>query len=132
MRRLLPVLVTVLLLAGCSGSSSEGTAGPDGSGSDRGSDGTSSSATGTPAPPSAPACDVIWKAGRTLPADYDGCAEGGAAGSEETVECTDGSRLVAYADTFYARTGGTIRQPELAPMQDTDEFSAAYTDCTGD
>jgi hypothetical protein len=132
MRRLLPVLLATLLLAGCSGSSGSSGSGSAGAGSDGGDGGTTSATSGTPAPPSAPECDSIWKAGRTLPADYAGCAEDGANGTEETVECKDGTRLVAYDDTFYARTGGRIVEPELAPMQDTDEFSAAYADCTGD
>lgn len=129
MRRLLPALVTVLLLTGCSGSSSEGAA--PGDEGDRGGAASSSGAP-TPKSPTGPDCDDVWKAGKTLPADYDGCVTNGSAGEEEIVKCTDGTRFVAYLDTFYARTGDTIVEPEVAPMQDTDEFSAAYTACTGE
>lgn len=121
MRRFFPVaLIALLLTAGCTG----------GSDKSEGSDGGSTpSATSTP---TGPPCADIWKAGETLPADYASCVEGGVTAEQEVYECTDGTKLVAFADTMYAVTGGEILKPKEQPFQDTEEYGATYSDCTGE
>lgn len=79
-----------------------------------------------------PDCASIWKAGATLPKDYTQCIKDGAVARQDVTKYKDGTTLVAYADTYYAITGGTIRKPEVAPMHDTEEFGKAFSDCTGE
>lgn len=130
MRRLtLATVATVLLLAGCtSGEGSDDTAAapaPDTSGSP-------TTATSTPKDEPAPECDEVWKAGNKLPADYTTCLEDGQTAASDVVPCVDGSSLVVHLDTFYGITGHKISEPDVAPLQDTDEFGEAYATCTGE
>lgn len=129
MRRLSFATVTaVLLLAGCTaGEGSDGTKAaptPDEVGS----------TTVTPSTSSAPApdCDEVWRAGATLPARYTTCLDDGQVTSPDSTACTDGNSLVVHLDTFYAVTGQKIAEPDVAPLQDTDEFGQAYETCTGE
>ncbi|MCW2829741.1 MAG: hypothetical protein JWP31_433 [Aeromicrobium sp.] len=132
MRRLPLLAATALLMGACSSSG----------GDDRSDDGTpdrnvssaSPSSSGPPASPSAtgPDCNDVWKAGKTLPADYEGCLADGRPGSQETYACNDGTTLVAFQDSFYGVTGGKIVRPELSPMQDTEQYGAVFRACTGD
>lgn len=132
MRRLTLATVTaILLLAGCSSGD-----GSDGAG-DSDSDATaapqsSGSTSASPQVPSDPECDEVWKAGKTLPEDYTTCVEDGEPVEPDAVACTDGSSLVVHRDSLYAVTGGTIVEPDVAPLQDTEEFGEAYTTCTGE
>lgn len=137
MRRLTLILASaVLLLAGCtSGSDSDG-------GSDGGTGGggggvadptpSTSAASPTAGAVSGPDCDAVWKAGAVLPADYGSCVADGEEAVQDVTACTDGTSLVVYLDSFYAITGQKIVEPEIAPLQDTDEFGAAYSSCTGE
>jgi len=126
MSRLAIVAVTaLLLLTGCTSSD-----GGDGKGG--GKDGTKPSAGATKAAPQGPDCADIWKTGATLPDDYTRCVEGGAYGAQDVTKCQDGTKLVAYADTYYAITGGPLSKPDVAPMQDTEEYGKAYSACTGE
>lgn len=125
MPRLAILTVTVLLLlAGCTSS--------DGGSDDGGKDSAKPSATKTTAKPTGPDCADIWKAGETLPEDYTKCIADGAYGEQDVTECQDGTKLVAYADAYYAVTGGRISKPKVAPMQDTEEFGKVYAACTGE
>ncbi len=123
MRRLALLILTALLLTGCNGG-----------GSDDAKDGgkTDDTTTNATPKPTGPACDDIWKAGETLPADYKSCVQGGAIAEQEVYECTDDTLLVAFNDSMYAVTGGKIVQPEIQPFQDTEEYGKVYSDCTGE
>ena len=88
--------------------------------------------TKTTSAPKGPDCADIWKSGATLPDDYTQCVEDGAYGTQEVTKCQDGTKLVAYADAYYAVTGGPISKPDVAPMQDTEEYGKAYSACTGE
>ena len=116
-------VTTLLLLAGCTSS---------GDGSGGGEDTAQPPATTTTAAPTGPACASIWKDGTTLPADYTKCVDEGAYGLQDVTECQDGTKLVAYSDTYFAVTGGRISKPKVAPMQDTPEYGTAYAACTGE
>lgn len=118
-------LTALLLLAGCT--SSDGTS--DGQG---GKDSSKPSAGKTTSKPKGPDCAGIWKSGATLPDDYTTCLEDGAYGTQDVTTCEDGTKLVAYADEYYAVTGGPINKPDVAPMQDTEEYGKAYSACTGE
>ena len=126
---LVPVtLLTLLLLAGCHSSDS---------GKPTATDTASSSASSTPTTPSTPgphgpSCKDVWQAGATLPKDYTTCDEGGTVGTQDVTKCKDGTKLVAYSDTYYAITGGRISKPKVAPMQDTLAFGKVYASCTGE
>jgi hypothetical protein len=134
MSRFALLLASLLLVTGCtsssdddggSGSGSNGTAGGGAS------SGGTSSTPGTDDAPTGPDCADVWQEGKTLPDDYETCLTGGQEGPQEVTECQDGSRLVEFDVAYYAVTGGEIKKPNVAPMQDTDEFSAAYDDCVG-
>jgi hypothetical protein len=125
--RLAIVTVTALvLLTGCTSSGD--------SDDDKGDKGSAkpSATTTTTELPAGPDCAGIWKDGATLPKDYTRCVEGGAYGAQDVTACEDGTQLVAYADTYFAITGGRISKPKVAPMQDTEEFGKVYTGCTGE
>lgn len=125
MPRLAILTVTaLLLLAGCTSS--------DGKGDDTKDSSARPSATPTKPAPTGPDCAGIWKDGATLPEDYTTCVEDGAYGTQDVTKCEDGTKLVAYADAYFAVTGGPISKPDVAPMQDTEEFGTAYAACTGE
>ena len=125
MHRLLLVLtVAILSLAGCSSGSDDGDKKPDAS------DPSSSASADSGGP--GPACGDIWKAGATLPDDYDTCYVSGEKGVQDVVECEDDSRLVVYNNEMFARTGSKIVHPKQAPLQDLPVYSKAYTVCTGE
>lgn len=117
-------VTTLLLLAGCTSS--------DDKGGDGGKDSAKPSATKTTPAPTGPDCADIWKDGETLPEDYTRCVDDGAYGPQDVTECEDGTQLVAFADMYYAVTGGPISKPDVAPMQDTEEYGEAYAACTGE
>jgi hypothetical protein len=130
MPRLTLVTATALLmLAGCSSGD-----GSDESASEPEATTTASSASPSASPdaPSGPSCDDVWRAGELLPADYTSCAADGETAEQEVTDCLDGSSLVVYLDSFYAITGQEIVEPDVAPLQDTEEFGAAYSACTGE
>jgi hypothetical protein len=113
----------LVLLAGCT--SSDGK-------DDDGKDSAKPSAARTSAAPKGPDCAGIWKAGATLPDDYTTCVDNGAYGAQDVTDCEDGTKLVAFSDTYFAITGGPISKPKVAPMQDTEEYGKAYATCTGE
>lgn len=125
MPRIALAIASVLLLVGCT-SSSDNT--------DRGGTNGSQAPSGSPttALPTGPDCTGIWQAGATLPKDYKQCIVDGALGEQEVIECTDGTSLVAYDDAYYAITGSKISKPDVAPMQDTEDYGKAYGACTGE
>ena|SRR5690349_8096097 len=123
-RLVLLTVTTLLLLAGCTSS--------DGGKSDGDKKTSKPSATKTTPAPTGPACASIWKEGTTLPADYTRCVDDGTYGPQDVTKCQDGTKLVAYSDTYFAVTGGRISKPKVAPMQDTPEYGKAYTACTGE
>ncbi len=125
MRRIVLAALTVLLLAGCNGSSD------DKEGKDKAKDGVSASAKATPKP-TGPPCGDVWQAGATLPEGYTSCVLDGASAPQEVYECLDGSKLVAFNDAMYAVTGGTILQPKVQPFQDTEDYGKVYAACTGE
>lgn len=132
MRRTAALTLTALLLtAGCS---SSGPSGPDaGSPGSLSAPGSSDSGgTDSSSAPAAPACDDVWAVGQTLPADYATCATGSAVGPQDVTECLDGSRLIVFDDALWATTGGTIIEPDVSPLQDTEAYGAAYGECTGE
>jgi hypothetical protein len=133
MRRLLLVTATatVLLLTGCTGDSDSEPGSPDDSEPATSASPTSPTSATSDAP-AGPDCDAIWQAGSTLPADYTTCVADGEEATQDVVECTDGSKLVVYLDSFYAVTGQEIVEPDVAPLQDTEEFGAVYSACTGE
>lgn len=128
-RLLAPVLVVLVLLAGCTSRGSE----PDGDDASASTPSGTASSTPTPTPvPTGPACDTVWSAGDVLPDDYEQCVEEGAAGVQDVVECTDGPPLVVFDDELYGRPGEKIRASDVSPVQDTEEFGALYSECTGE
>lgn len=118
-------LTALVLLGGCTSSDDKGGKGAD-------KDTSEPSATKTTPAPTGPDCADIWKAGLTLPEDYTRCVQDGAYGLQDVTECRDGSTLVVFSDTMYAVTGSPISKPDVAPLQDTEEFGLAYTSCTGE
>ena len=53
-------------------------------------------------------------------------------GAEESVNCQDGTSLIVFEEAFYAVTGSTIRKPADAPLQDTEDYSKAFTAGSGE
>lgn len=128
--RLLVLAVSSILLAGCSG----GGGSDDPPTSAPSAPSTSASGKSSAPKPSAtePQCATIWRVGQVLPKEYTTCVSGGQPAEQEVTDCQDGSVLVVYRDEFYATTGTKIVRPDVAPLQDTEEFAAAYSSCTGE
>ncbi len=57
---------------------------------------------------------------------------GGTVGPQDAVTCLDGTSLIVFDDRFWAVTGQQVVEPDDAPLQDTDEYGAAYVTCTGE
>lgn len=133
MSRLVPLLLVALLsLAACSSGDSNDADGPDAVTPSASSSG-SASASPSPTPvPTGPACDTVWSAGDVLPDDYEQCVEQGAVGVQDVVECEDGPPLVVFDDELYGRPGEEIMASKVSPVQDTEAYGEAYSECTGD
>lgn len=130
MRRLSFVTASaVLMLAGCSSSSESGGADldtfPD-------PETTTSSTPSAPPDPTDPTCATVWRAGQTLPDDYTSCRADGETAPQDVVDCLDGTSLIVFDDRFWAVTGQVVVEPADAPLQDTDEYGAAFVTCTGE
>ena len=128
------ILVTTVAVAALSTactSSGTGESGDPTSGGSTPSGAASSTAT---APPQAvgPDCADVWQAGQTLPADYTECAAGAELGPQDVTDCDDDTRLVVFDDVLWAVTGGKVVEPDASPVQDTEEYGAAYAACTGE
>lgn len=137
MRRLLILTASTVLLAACSSGSDAGGSDdteptPRRTGSATTPSGDGSSSRSPEAAPTGPDCDDVWKDGQQLPAGYESCVTDGRLGEADVVKCQDGSRLITYADQFFAVPGQRIARPEVAPIQDTEEYSEAYSACTGE
>lgn len=123
---LVATVAVAALSTACTSSGSGGGPGP-------GDSAPSASATATGGPEVAgPNCADLWKAAKTLPADYTECADGVSKGQQDVTECLDDTRLVVYDDVLWAVTGGKIVEPDVSPVQDTEEYGAAYSTCTGE
>ena len=119
--RLAFVILSLILVAGCGGSTETDPTSPDGAASGA-NGGTPGAATPTPGdeflPPNAeesaaalPPCSDVWAVGKTLPEDYEGCqtADGGL-DKGAVYACTDGKGdLVGQDEQFFARVGGPIQ-----------------------
>ena len=123
--KLAAAFVFIFALSACSG----GDGLPSAKDSPSASSPTSAGSTGVP---STPSCMNIWKEGSVLPRSYKGCVSDGKPGAEESANCQDGTSLIVFEEAFYAVTGSTIRKPADAPLQDTEEYSKAFTACTGE
>ena len=129
-RLALLLVVALLALAGCSGGDDQ----DDAAAPDAVTPPSASSPGSTPTPtpvPTGPACDTVWSAGDVLPDDYEQCVEKGAAGVQDVIECSDGPPLVVFDDELYGRPGEKIRASDVSPVQDTEQFGEAYSECTG-
>lgn len=123
-------LVALLLLTGCTSGGSQQRDADDASAASP-SAGDSSPTTATPVP-TGPACETVWSAGDVLPDDYEQCVKDGAAGVQDVIDCADGPPLVVFDDELYGRPGDEIRASDVSPVQDTEEFSQLYSECTGE
>lgn len=72
-----------------------------------------------------PKCSDVWVNGETLPADYDGCANGGTTEAAVTIDCTDGGEFTTYDDRFFAVLGGKITEAD----PDSESYTEAYNAC---
>ena len=129
MRRLPLTLAALLLVAGGCTSSGDGDDVPRAS-EDPADVGPSPSP--TPADlPDGPDCAEVWRAGSTLPTDYETCVADGRVPSHDVTACDEGPDLIVFDDAAFARPGDEVVRPEAAPMQDGEEFSKAFTACVG-
>lgn len=123
LRRSALVAAMLLLAAGCG--DDEGDAAEDTSGETSASQSSSPTDGGT----GLPACAEVWVAGETLPRDYQGCEQDGAAVKPQKHSCSYGSAIVEFDDTFYAVTGKQIN--EVPSLADSDQFHQALSACQG-
>lgn len=123
---LVSTVAVAALSTACTSSESGRGPGPD--------DSTpSTSAKSTRAPEVAgPDCADVWKAGKTLPADYTECDAGTTQGRQVVTKCLDDTRLVLYNDALWGVTGGKVVGSDVFPVQDTEAYGAAYSTCTGE
>jgi hypothetical protein len=99
-------------LAGC-GSGSSAVAQDPGGGSSHGPTGAT-----TPAAPSGPRCEAVWKSGATLPSPYHGCTSTAGWVRAQNYQCENGQRLVTYAHAFYATPGRSISRAATTLAKD--------------
>lgn len=78
----------------------------------------------------APACSEVWVAGQTLPADYEGCMNGGTLEAAASFNCEDGSSLFQFEDDFWAFGGQEIHE-EAGGAASAEAYSEAYAACNG-
>jgi hypothetical protein len=119
--RCAPVVAVLLLAVGCG--DDEGDAAEDPSADTSGSASVSGDAADLPA------CDTVWVAGETLPRDYRGCVQDGAAVKPDKHPCSYGAAIVQFADRFYAVTGKQVN--EVPSLADSEQFQQALTACQG-
>jgi hypothetical protein len=76
-----------------------------------------------------PTCSDVWGDGKTLPDDYNGCADGDTIEAAVIQDCDSGiGRFTTYRDQFHALLGGKITE---APSS-SKEYAAAYEKCMTD
>ncbi len=119
MARLLATVAALFVLAGCSDVPRE-----EEDPSDLGPQGAAASAVDLPA------CDDVWRPGRTLPADYEGCAQGDIMAFADPDECADGSRLHTYDDDLWAFAGRSVQRSPALRSEDP-AFEDAERTCAG-
>lgn len=77
------------------------------------------------------ACGDVWKAGKTLPTNYDGCMLGDMAQLGGDWECKNGTKLVTYdPQHMWAVTGQTVHTPAGDSASDP-AYGKAYKTCMG-
>ena len=116
--RFVPVIFSLLLVAGCgdngSEPKSEPNSGPTGVVPSSKATGTPGSEFLTPVPKESaealPKCSEVWVVGETLPKDYEGCRTVGGIDHGAHYACTDsGGDLIGHNEQFFARIGGQIK-----------------------
>lgn len=118
MRTLLPLLLLIFGLTACGETASDDSAGSSPSEEE------TTSQTGE-------SCEEIWKAGETLPEDYDGCTDtAGTRQEPEKRRCSSEQFVYTYDDRFYAVPGAVINQTKGSLTQDK-AFRAAMRRCLG-
>ncbi len=88
------------------------------------------SETTEPAAPDWPACGEVWVGGAKLPADYQGCLDGGTAVKAKNQYCEFGKKLVTYADQFWAVRGGTVNDAK-GTLKDSADYRDDLASCQG-
>lgn len=78
----------------------------------------------------APACSQVWVEGRTLPASYRGCNDGGVLEAAVRYDCLDGGSMAIYAERFYARLGGPVIAVE-GDISEDERYAEFWHDCQG-
>lgn len=73
-----------------------------------------------------PKCSDVWVAGKTLPADYEGCTENDDIATSLIIECVGDDKFTTY-DGFHAFLGGTIAKGGPPNSQ---EYLGALSACT--
>ena len=117
---------TLLLAVGCG--DDDGDAAEDPAGESPSSQAPSTTdGTSEPTAPTLPACADVWVVGATLPRDYRGCEQDGAAVKPDKHPCSYGSAIVEFADRFYAVSGKQIN--EVPSLTDSEQFQQALSAC---
>lgn len=80
-----------------------------------------------------PECGDIWVDGKTLPGDYEGCADdGGDLVLPALSSCADGSQFTSHDDRFFARLNGTIEVGPEGPPKAAAAYERFMSDCDQD
>lgn len=122
-RHLMTMTATTLLLVGALAACGSDDA------DEKGNDSSSSSQTDEGS--GYPACDDVWVVGEPLPEGYEGCDDGGTIIAAVSTDCQDGMQMISHDDTYWAVSGGPIKEKTVDEIAADEGYKAAYDECLG-
>jgi len=76
-----------------------------------------------------PTCSDVWVVGKSLPADYEGCARGGKIKAASTLICKDGTEISTLDDRFWSVDGGPIKDAGSSGIGNAPDYAKAEAAC---
>ncbi|WP_344008264.1 hypothetical protein [Nocardioides lentus] len=76
-----------------------------------------------------PACDDVWRAGGTIPEDYEGCVDGDDAVVADLIRCSFGGTMTTFDDRFHGVVGNVVNDAGQS-LADDQAYAKAYRLCS--